>query len=84
MARKLENCPNCNEPADYIEIRIDHMAGNQIGPACQGTIYSGYSGTIRLERTKGDQEKLWEATLQHDSRSTKVGESPADSGSNVV
>ena len=84
VARKLENCPNCNEPADFIDIRIDHMAGNQIGPACQGTIYSGYSGNIRLERTKGEQEKLWEATLQHKDRNPEVGQGPSDSGSSVA
>ena len=84
IARKLENCPNCNEPADFIDLRIDHMSGNQIGPACQGTIYSGYSGNIRLERTKGEQEKLWESVIQHDRGNTKMGESPTDSGSPVA
>jgi hypothetical protein len=91
VARKLENCPNCNEPAEWIELRVDHLAGNQVGPACKGTIYSGYSGIVRLERTKGEQEKLWEATLahgggevQHDCGSGLLGENPTDGRGDVV
>lgn len=51
IARRLTNCPYCNEPAEKIILRLDHLANAaEVKKACKGEPVPTWSGTIEIMR----------------------------------
>lgn len=85
LIRQVSNCPTCNEPADEITLRVDHLGGPvpfedfKATARCKGQIPMGFSGDIVISREKGEDEKSWEA----DHAEAAEGEKSADRGDGV-
>jgi hypothetical protein len=50
LARRMVNCPVCNEPTVKVQIRTDHISkGMRIVPMCQGGKSQGEVAAIEME-----------------------------------
>lgn len=68
IARRLNNCPVCNEPADRVEIRIDNLAtGMSVMPMCKGAERVSQVDVVVLERQVEEFEKGTNETRQSNS-----------------
>ena len=57
LARRLCQCPTCNEPAERIMIRIDHLPdGGALLPVCKGAVQS-MGGTLEIRRDISEEEQ---------------------------
>ncbi len=58
LALKMDQCPQCNEPATHLRLRTDHLPkGGAITPICRGSASLGEINTITLNYQHYTQEQ---------------------------